>query len=187
MRDAKRTKRKQDGGAPVCIAPPVWDKDPYPCIHPGRYLVCVVGWQGPEWMRNGNRWSLRLECALFDEPVTLSLFFNFGGTREGPGIPGRQSKYYRHWVMANGEPPKKHEAMDWRIFVGSCFTAEVENVTKNSDGQQKCSAEVYSRISRFVRFEESYSPPGRNHESVNHESGITQSSNQVINQSREPC
>lgn len=138
----------------VSVTPPVWGKDPYPRVHPGRYLVRVVGWQGPEWVRSLRRWSLRLECALVDEPVSLSVFFNFGGTPEHLGTPGRLSKYYRHWVMANREPPRKHQPMDWAIFVDKWFTAEVEDASKDGSGREKCEADIYSRISQFIRLEQ---------------------------------
>jgi len=136
------------------VAPPVWDKDPYPVTEDGMLLVRVVAVQGPEWIRNFQRWSVRLECAGVFEAVSLSLFLNLGGNQAGPSVPGRQSKFYQHWSMANGGPPKKGQAMSFEVFLDRFFMAKVERATKDSKGEAKSEDEVYSRISHFVRREE---------------------------------
>jgi hypothetical protein len=135
------------------IAPPIWDKDPYVRVRPGRYLVRVVEIQGPAWLRMGNRWSLRLDCALFEEPGNVSLFLNLGGTKNGYDAPGRQSNFYRYWTMANGEMPRKGQLLDWNIFIDKCFMAEVEDVAKNRLGGKKDESQIYSRIKEFIRLE----------------------------------
>ena len=117
----------------------------------GRVLVRVVELQGPEWVRAFQRWSLRLGCRGVAEPAELSLFINLAGDKDAPGVPGRQSKFYKHWAMANGGPPKKGEGMNWNIFLDKCFMAEVEKVTEDSEGEEKSESEIYSRISHFVR------------------------------------
>jgi hypothetical protein len=135
------------------IAPPVWTKDPYPRLNAGRHMVRVVDLQGPEWVRAYRRWSLRLECIVVDEGVAVSAFFNFGTNRNAPSTPGRQSKYFKAWVVANGDPPRKGEPLDWNIFVGKYFTVEVADCTRDSNDREKSDAEIYSRITEFVRLE----------------------------------
>lgn len=143
-------------------------------IDDGKLTVRVVEIQGPEWVRAFQRWCLRLGCEAVHEPASLSLFFNLGGDKSGPGQLGRQSKFFTHWTMAKGAPPKKGEAMDWGIFLGKAFVAEVQRVTKNAEGEEKQDGEEYSRIVRFVRRDEAFdaspTPPSMNQESENHES-----------------
>jgi len=117
-------------------------------------LVQVVKLQGPEWVRQFQRWSLRIECTGVYEPIKLSLFVNLAGDRGKPGLPGRQSNFYKYWTMANGQPPKKGQAMNWDIFLNKFFMAEVGKVRTDASGQEKAESEIYSRISRFVRMEE---------------------------------
>jgi hypothetical protein len=142
------------GGRAPISTPPVWNKDPYIRIPPGRYPVRVVGFQGPEWMHNVRRWSLRVDCALEAEGEgNLSIFFNFGNNPGKIATPGRQSKYFKHWTMAKGEAPRRGESLDWAVFLDKHFMAEVEDAGRDSKGNQKCDAEIYSRISQFIRSE----------------------------------
>ena len=117
-------------------------------------LVRVVEIQGPEWVRAFHRWSLRIGCAGVDEPVSLSLFLNLAGDKAAPAVPGRQSKFYKHWTMANGEQPRKGQVMDLGIFMDKYFMAEVEQVATDAKGQEKGEGEIYSRIVRFIRRED---------------------------------
>src|SRR5438067_1786822 len=96
--DPKNGKPKKRLLVSQSVSPPIWDKEQYPRISAGRHLVRVVGFQGPEWVRSFSRWSLRLECMVVDEGVSLSIFFNFAGTPAKMAIPGRQSKYHQSWV-----------------------------------------------------------------------------------------
>jgi radical SAM protein with 4Fe4S-binding SPASM domain len=91
------------GSQPEEVAPPIWDKEAYAIIDDGPILVRATSTQGPERVLKYHRWSLRVECIAILEPVNLSLFLNFAGDAAKPGRPGRQSKYFKHWIMANGE------------------------------------------------------------------------------------
>jgi hypothetical protein len=153
-RTARTRSSQSSANALHAIAPPVWDKEPYAVTDDGPLLVRVVEVQGPEWVRKYQRWSIRLECKGVFEPVSLSLFLNMGGDKSGPGVPGRQSKYYRHWTMGNGGPPKKGQAMNWDVFLDKFFVAEVEKSSTDAKGKEKIEEEIYSRISEFVRREE---------------------------------
>jgi hypothetical protein len=117
-------------------------------------LVRVVEVQGPEWVRAFQRWSLRIGCAGLHDAVSLSLFLNLAGDRDAPSVPGRQSKFYKHWTMANGAQPRKGQVMDLSIFMDKYFMAEVEQATKDAKGEEKGEGEIYSRIVRFIRRED---------------------------------
>jgi hypothetical protein len=70
------------------------------------------------------------------------------------------------------------------IFLeGQFFTVTIEDATLDSDKAIKSDAEVYSRITAFHSVDR---PSIMNLSIRDHESGITQSTNQVINQSRLP-
>jgi hypothetical protein len=58
--------------------------------------------------------------------------------------------------MANGDTPRKGESMNWEVFMGKCFIANAEKSTKDSKGKVKEEAEVYSKITHFLKREESY-------------------------------
>jgi hypothetical protein len=145
---------QRSGAAGGPVAPPVWDKGEYAVTDDGPLLVRVVSVQGPEWIRKYQRWSIRLECEGVFETVSLSLFISLSDNPSGPSVGGRQSKFYRHWSMANGGPPKKGQAMNWDAFVDKFFMAEVKKSTKNGQGEVKEEEEIYSRITHFVRREE---------------------------------
>jgi len=139
-------KRRSD---PVVLAP-TWEQDAYPRIDGGRRMVRAHLIHGPEWVRSFSRWSLRIEFHLMDEPGTVSLFVNLGTDRERPTVGGRKSKFYRYWTLANGEPPRKHQTMNYDVFIGKCFWAKVEDCVKDSAGKDKEDYDVYSRIVDLV-------------------------------------
>ena len=122
---------KDDGGSLV------WRGPDYPMLEPGRYMVRCVKMQGPQWVRCYARWSLRLEFALTTEPGVISAFFNFGNDRSGPRV-GRQSRYYKAWVLANGEHPRKGQVMSPETFLdGQFFEVEVESCNRDAEGAPK--------------------------------------------------
>ena len=132
---------------PTAIPPlPVSERDDYPRVDCGRRMVRAHKIQGPEWVRAFSRWSLRIEFHLMDESGTVSLFVNLGNCREKPIVGGRRSKFYRYWTMAIGGPPRKHEVMNYNIFMDKCFWARIEDCSKDSEGRPKLDEEKYSRI-----------------------------------------
>jgi hypothetical protein len=132
---------------PAAIPPLlVWEQDDYPRVDGGLRMVRAHKIQGPEWVRAFSRWSLRIEFHLMDERGTVSLFLNLGTDRERPTVGGRKSRFYRFWTLANGGPPRKHEVMNYEIFLGKCFWARIEDCTKDSEGRPKLDGEKYSRI-----------------------------------------
>ena len=128
----------------------IWRGPDYPVLSAGLYTVRGVRFQGPEWVRSFRRWSLRIEFALVHESVSVSAFFNFGNDPDAYRI-GRQSRFYKAWVIANGEHPRKGQKMAPEVFLdGQFFEVEVETSDRDSDGKPKQEAEVYSRITRII-------------------------------------
>jgi hypothetical protein len=128
----------------------MWKGPDYPILSPGVYTVRGVKTQGPVWVRSFRRWSLRVEFGLVHESVSVSAFFNFGDSPEGPRI-GRQSRYYKAWVLANGEHPRKGQKMSPDIFLeGQFFEVEIAECNRDADGKPKPGAETYSRIVKLI-------------------------------------
>ena len=61
---------------PKKIAAPVWEGTEYPRHAPGVYDVRCNEIQGPEWLKNHRRWSVRLECNFLTEEGNVSGFLN---------------------------------------------------------------------------------------------------------------
>jgi hypothetical protein len=128
----------------------VWRGPEYPVLPTGKYTVRGVAIQGPQWLRNYQRWSLRVEFTLIDEPILVSAFFNFGSDRNRPNV-GRRSKYYKAWVLANGEHPRRRQQMSPDIFLeGQFFEVEVQSCKMNEEGQLKPNAEMYSIVTKLI-------------------------------------
>ena len=129
----------------------VWRGPDYPLLESGTYVVRAVKVQGPEWVRSFCRWSLRIEFALTTEPGFISAFFNFGNDKTAKRI-GRQSRYFKAWTVANGELPKRGELMSPDAFLnGQFFEVLVEKCDRDSAGNAKPEAEVYSRVTKILR------------------------------------
>jgi len=128
----------------------MWQGPEYPTLDPGRYTVRGVKHQGPEWVRAYRRWSLRLEFGLVSEPGVVSAFFNFGSDPSGSRI-GRRSRYYKAWVLANGEHPRKGQVMTPDVFLdGQFIEVEVERCNRDPEGKAKAQAEQYSRVTDIL-------------------------------------
>ena len=138
------------GKAPLPKPPAIiWQGADYPRIEPGTYQVRGVDFQGPQWVRKYQRWSLRIEFALVTEPGNASAFFNFGSDPQGPRV-ARHSNYWKEWVKANGDLPAKGQEMTPDVFLeGQFFCVSIEDSTLNSDGKRKTDPEVYSKITKF--------------------------------------
>ena len=129
----------------------VWRGPDYPLLAPGKYIARGVKTQGPEWVRSFQRWSLRVEFALVDEPGFVSAFFNLGNDKGAKQI-GRQSRYFKAWTIANGGPPCRGELMDPAIFLeGQFFEVQVVRCDADSKGRAKNDSEVYSVVSELLK------------------------------------
>ena len=75
-------------------------------------------------------------------------FLNLG-TAEKPEA-GRGSKYWRAWVIANGDMPKKRQVLSVRVFVGKVFLARIGDVEKNMHGTEHSEPERYSVVQEIL-------------------------------------
>jgi len=131
-----------------------WEGVDLPRVAPGDYQAVCVGWQGPEWVRAFQRWSLRLEFSLLADGTSVSAFYNMGGDRNSKSY-GRRSRFYSVWSQANGEPPRKGQKMTFEVFreEGLIYTVRVGNATKDEKQAEKPNALVYSRVTEVLRIE----------------------------------
>ena len=128
----------------------VWQGAEYPVLEAGVYIARAIRVQGPEWVRSYQRWSTRIEFALVHESISVSVFFNMGNDPNGPKA-GRMSRFFRAWVIANGDFPRKGQKMKPDVFLdGQFFEVEVESCNRDSEGKPKQDAEVYSRVTRIL-------------------------------------
>jgi len=131
-----------------------WQGPTYCRVTPGIYTAVATKYQGPDWLKNYQRWSIRLEFSLLDDPdVLVSRFMSLGEKSDKPS-GGRNSDYFKAWVMANGEMPKKGERMlPERFLEGQIYRIMVEDAVKNPDQTAKGDAEKYSRVTKILSVE----------------------------------
>ena len=132
-----------------------WEGVDLPHVSPGDYQAVCVGWQGPEWVRAFQRWSLRLEFSLLSDGTAVSAFYNLGSDRKLDGPPGRRSRFYSVWSQANGEPPRKGQKITLETFTeeGLLYTVRVAYATKDEKQADKPEALVYSRVTDVLKIE----------------------------------
>jgi hypothetical protein len=140
-----------EGRARKRQAPPVWDGVEYPHYTPGTYDVRCNKIQGPAWLKNHKRHSIRLECNFLTEEGSVSGFLNLGDDPKQCHAR-RQSDYFKLWCKVNGGLPRKGQAMHWNDFLGKFFRVRIEDATKNSKGALLSDAERYSKIVEFFEF-----------------------------------
>jgi hypothetical protein len=130
-----------------------WEGADLPRVSPGDYQAVCVGWQGPEWVLEYRRWSLRLEFSLLAEGIPVSAFFNFGSDSTEPHPQGRRSKFYRAWCIANGEAPRKGQQVTLSTFTeaGLLYLVRMADCLKDGKGADKPDALVYSRVTEIRR------------------------------------
>jgi hypothetical protein len=134
---------------PKRVLAPVWEGTEYPRHPPGVYDVQCNEIQGPEWLKNHRRWSIRLECNFLMEEGNVSGFLNMGDDPKQCSAR-RHSNYFKLWCKVNGGLPRKGQAMDWNDFVGKFFRVRIEDATKNSKGEPLPESERYSKIVEFL-------------------------------------
>ena len=132
-----------------------WQGADLPCVSPGDYQAVCIGWQGPQWVREFRRWSLRLEFSLLAEQTLVSAFFNFGNDPTEPRPQGRRSKFYAVWCIANGEAPRKGQQMALSTFTeaGLLYMVRVADCLKDGKDADKPDALIYSRVTEILKIE----------------------------------
>ena len=159
-----------------------WQGSNYTHVTPGTYTATGSGHQGPEWCRQFHRWSIRIQFELLDGSGSVSRFFNMGSNADSPAI-GRNSLYFKAWTLANGEMPRRGQAMSPEVFCeGQIFEIRVEDARLDSQQKDKGESEIYSRVAELISARRAQSSNHSIIQSVNQESSnhpIRQSTNQV--------
>jgi len=153
MRDKRRRNNENTSESKQSLEL-TWEGADLPRVAPGDYQAVCVGWQGPEWVRAYQRWSIRLEFSLLADGTAVSAFYNLGNDRK-LNAPGRRSRFYSVWSQANGEPPRKGQKVTLETFKeeGLLYTVRVGYSTKDEKQAEKPDALVYSRITDVLKIE----------------------------------
>jgi len=149
VRKPKSRKRDVSGG--IAGEPDflVSDHDPYPQVEPGDYeLYCN---EARVYCDPGLKvWKCRYRFVhpMREDFPPLFGFINLGRERKPPG---RRSRYYFEWTIANGQTPRKRQVMSARIFKGKIFLVRVDWVMpRQHDGKTHTLATRYSLVKGIV-------------------------------------
>jgi hypothetical protein len=144
---AARTGRRMPNQTADASGPdPICEDAVYPRYPPGEYDVrcCRVHvYRDPRF----KRWVCRLDCHFLTERAEVVGFLNMGNG-ESP-TAGRGSEYWRVWVLASGEQPRRRR-MPKRTFIGRVFRVRIEDTTLRYDQQEHSEAARYSTIKKFI-------------------------------------
>lgn len=139
-----RKPRVSDDG-PVCTV------EPYPRVTAGDYLMrCIEAkpYRDPGFNRHVCR--LAFSSPLVHEGITIYAFMNLGN---GKRCPGRRSRYWKAWTMANGNPPRRGQKMTPRVFMHKWFKVSVRDVTHDADQKPHGAAAVYSKVHAILELD----------------------------------
>lgn len=136
----------------------------YPQHEPGIYSVWVVGYTGPYCDPRFHRYVLMMRCRLTISGITGADSDDVVGFFPVPdnGRFGRGSNYWRTWVLANGDQPRRHDRMSPRVLVGKMFRVRIARVEFRFDGKtdrdpsswkKHSPAAQYSTISEWIECE----------------------------------
>lgn len=103
----------------------------YDRIEPGVYTAyCRLArtYRDPGY----RRWTCLLvfdvfAAGLMDVVARVPLWLNLGSGEEPHA--GRRRRYFREWVRANGEPPKRQDRLSPRVFTGRMAHVRVGDTT----------------------------------------------------------
>lgn len=151
---ARITKREAAPSSPdlrvVEESAPVFQGTEYTKIEAGKYSAQCV--QFKVYCDPGfRRWVVMLRFRLIEGGQEVCAFYNLG-RREG-SCPGRRSRYWKAWTLANGTAPRKGQKMYPKVFRGKVFLVEVANVTRDSEGRLHHASAVYSTVNNIIEKE----------------------------------
>jgi hypothetical protein len=141
----ERRKLKVSSDGPVC------DSDPYPHIPASEYLMRCTGakcYRDPGFHRLVCR--LAFSSPLVHDGVTIYAFMNLG---DGERCPGRRSRYWKAWTMANAAPPRRGQTMTSRVFLGKWFKVSVADVSHAADQKPNHAAAIYSTVREILELD----------------------------------
>jgi hypothetical protein len=127
---------------------PVADGDPYPHYPAGVYEAqCVAGsiYRDPQF----RAWKAMLGFRLVPGGEPVCGFFHMG-RGERPAA-GRRSNYWRAWVIANGDQPRRRQMLSTRVFKWKIFEVRIEDVTKRFDQSEHPEGAIYSTVKEILR------------------------------------
>src|SRR5262249_24937262 len=127
---------------------PVCTDHMYPRYRPGNYEArCIAArtYRDPQF----QRWICRLEFRLVPDGQTVFAFLNLGHG-EKPYV-GRPSEYRRAWILANGDVPRRRQAMSHRVCQDKIFLVRIGDTTKRFDGREHPEAEIYSKVREILK------------------------------------
>ena len=125
---------------------PVCNDDSLPRYPQGEYDVCCFNartYRDPRF----KRWVCRLDCHFLTEKGEVCAFLNLGAG-EAP-TAGRGSEYWRVWVMASGERPKRGR-LSKSVFKGKVFRVRIADTVARFDRREHAEAARYSTIKEFL-------------------------------------
>jgi hypothetical protein len=134
--------RRPENDGPVCAS------DPYPRITPGKYLMrCIETkcYRDPQFRRHVCR--LAFSSPIVRDGVVVYSFINLG---DGERCPGRRSRYWKVWTMANEAPPRRGQTMTARLFTGKWFMVEIADITHDAEKREHGKAEIYSTVREIL-------------------------------------
>lgn len=139
---------KRSGSEASAQRGPVCEDEPYPRYTAG---VCDAQCVGARIYRDPRfrAWKLRLDFVFLLDRRRISGFFHMGRDQEPRA--GRRSRYYRVWVIANGEQPRRGQEMSPKVFIGKIFSVQVGDTTVNEEGTEHPAAAVYSTIKEILK------------------------------------
>ena len=140
--ESGRVPDQSSGPDPVCT------REPYPRYEPGTYEAECVSARA-EYDRMFHRWGCVLRFSILPDGVPICCFLNYGKEQKLGDRP--RSKYYRAWVIANGERPRKRQTLSHRIFVGKIFEIEIGDVLQDFEKRDHPKAMIYSVVRSIVR------------------------------------
>jgi len=154
MRNAPEARQKAE---PVPVSEPeecgpVCEENPYPLLQAGKYEAqCVHSCLYRDLQF--RRWTALLRFQLLASGSLTSLgpvcaFLNLGNREKSKA--GRRSRYWRAWVIANGEQPRKRQVLSPRVFKGKIFEVEIGTVKRAHDGREHPVAAQYSTVKEIL-------------------------------------
>ena len=148
-RSPRSAESREENPQPVSgQAPPVCEETPYPRYEPGIYdaectSACI--YRDPRF----RAWKCRLEFSILPGGERVFGFLHLGNGQKAHA--GRSSEYWRAWVIASGDQPRRRQVLTPRVFVGKIFEVKVSDVLRGFDGRNHPTGAVYSVVPEIVR------------------------------------
>lgn len=132
--------------APQQAQGPTANADPYPRIPVGQYVMyCSEVDCYRDFQFKRGVCQLAFSNNEVHDGVTVYCFLNLGD-----GARGRRSRYWRAWVRANNDQPRRGQTMSPRVFKGKWFKVSIVDVVEDSEKQKSSEREIYSKVAEIL-------------------------------------